>query len=62
MELKRPGSEAVEAAIKLARKATGRQNVIAFQGAYHGRTFGSGALTRSKPVYTQSSGPLMVSK
>ncbi|WVQ85429.1 4-aminobutyrate transaminase [Cryptococcus sp. DSM 104549] len=53
------GSEAIEAAIKVARKATGRQNVIAFQGAYHGRTFGSGALTRSKPIYTQSTGPLM---
>lgn len=53
------GSEAVEAAIKLARKATGRDNIIVFQGAYHGRTFGSGALTRSKPIYTQSTGPLM---
>lgn len=53
------GSEAVEAAIKLARKATGRQNVIAFQGAYHGRTVGSGALTKSKTIYTQGSGPVM---
>ncbi|WVO17843.1 4-aminobutyrate transaminase [Cryptococcus depauperatus] len=53
------GSEAVEAAIKLARKATGRQNLIAFQGAYHGRTMGAGAMTRSKPIYTQSTGPLM---
>ena len=50
----------MEAAIKLARKATGRQNVIAFQGAYHGRTVGSGALTKSKTIYTQGSGPVMV--
>ncbi|WVF70880.1 hypothetical protein IAT40_005675 [Kwoniella sp. CBS 6097] len=53
------GSEAVEAAIKLARQATGRQNLIVFNGAYHGRTMGSGALTRSKPIYTQGTGPLM---
>ncbi|KAK8865845.1 4-aminobutyrate transaminase [Kwoniella newhampshirensis] len=53
------GSEANEAAIKVARKATGRQNIIVFQGAYHGRTMGSGAMTRSKPIYTQGSGPLM---
>ena len=32
------GSEAVDNAIKLARASTGRQNVIAFQGGYHGRT------------------------
>ncbi|TYJ54973.1 4-aminobutyrate transaminase [Cryptococcus floricola] len=53
------GSEAIEAAIKLTRKATGRQNLIVFQGAYHGRTMGSGAMTRSKPIYTQGTGPLM---
>ncbi|WWD17970.1 4-aminobutyrate transaminase [Kwoniella shandongensis] len=53
------GSEAVEAAVKVARKATGRQNIIVFQGAYHGRTMGSGAMTRSKPIYTQGTGPLM---
>ena len=56
------GSEAVEAAMKVARKATGRQNIIAFQGAYHGRTMGSGALTKSKTIYTQGMGPLMVSR
>lgn len=54
------GSEAVEAAVKLTRKATGRQNLIVFQGAYHGRTMGSGSMTRSKPIYTQNTGPLMV--
>lgn len=55
------GSEAVEAAMKLARKATGRTNLITFQGAYHGRTYGSGAMTRSKTIYTQGTGPLLVS-
>jgi 4-aminobutyrate aminotransferase len=42
------GSEAVEAAIKLARTATGRQQFIAFYGAFHGRTLGALALTASK--------------
>jgi 4-aminobutyrate aminotransferase len=55
------GSEAVEAAMKLARQATGRQGIICFQGGYHGRTMGSGAITRSKTIYTQGTGPLMVS-
>lgn len=53
------GSEAVEAALKVARKATGRQNVIVMQGAYHGRTMGSGAMSKSKTIYTQNGGPLM---
>jgi len=35
------GSEAIEAAIKLARKYTGRKEIISFQGAFHGRTYGS---------------------
>lgn len=39
------GSDAVEAALKLARKATGRAGVIAFSGAYHGMTLGSLAAT-----------------
>ncbi|KIJ49489.1 hypothetical protein M422DRAFT_777435 [Sphaerobolus stellatus SS14] len=53
------GSEAVEAAIKLARTATKRQNIITMQGAYHGRTYGAMAVTRSKTVYSQGVGPLM---
>jgi 4-aminobutyrate aminotransferase len=48
------GSEAVEAAIKLARAATGRQQFIAFYGAFHGRTLGALALTASK--YKQKEG------
>jgi 4-aminobutyrate aminotransferase len=39
------GAEAVEASIKLARKATGRPNVIVFQGGFHGRTLGTVSLT-----------------
>ena len=42
------GTEAVEAAIKLARHHTGRPNVIAFFGAFHGRSLGSLSLTASK--------------
>jgi 4-aminobutyrate aminotransferase len=42
------GTEAVEAALKLARHHTGRPNAIAFFGAFHGRTLGSLSLTASK--------------
>jgi 4-aminobutyrate aminotransferase len=48
------GSEAVEAAVKLARQATKKQNVIVMQGSYHGRTFGTMAMTRSKTVYGEN--------
>jgi len=53
------GSEAVENAVKVARAHTGRQNVVAFQGGYHGRTYGAMALTSSKSVYGVGFGPLM---
>ncbi|CAH0475936.1 unnamed protein product [Peronospora belbahrii] len=53
------GSEAVENAVKLARHATGKSRVIAFQGGYHGRTFGAMSLTSSKTVYSAGFGPLM---
>src|SRR5690349_8491114 len=42
------GAEAVEAAMKLARYHTKRQNIIAFYGAFHGRTMGALSLTASK--------------
>src|SRR5688572_4641224 len=42
------GTEAVEAAMKLARHHTGRPNIIAFLGAFHGRSLGSLSLTASK--------------
>lgn len=42
------GTNAVEAAIKLARKAKGRENIFAFMGAFHGMTMGSLALTTDR--------------
>ncbi|KAH8119157.1 acetylornithine aminotransferase [Phellopilus nigrolimitatus] len=53
------GSEAVEASIKMARLFTRKQNVIVMQGAYHGRTFGAMALTKSKTSYFDGTEPLM---
>jgi 4-aminobutyrate aminotransferase len=53
------GTEAVEAAIKLARYHTRRQHIIAFFGAFHGRTMGSLALTSSKPQQRRRFAPLM---
>jgi len=53
------GTEAVEAAIKLARYYTGRQQMIAFLGSFHGRTMGSLALTASKAVQKKGFAPLM---
>lgn len=52
------GAEAVENAIKIARVATGRQNVIVFSGSFHGRSAGTMALTTSKAVYRTGFGPL----
>src|SRR5262245_20395478 len=52
------GTEAVEACLKLARYATGRQNIIAFIGGFHGRTMGSLALTASKAIQRRGFGPL----
>lgn len=45
------GAEAVEGALKLARSATSKQNVIVFTGSFHGRTAGTMALTTSKTGY-----------
>ncbi len=53
------GTEAVEGAIKLARAATGRQYVISFFGAFHGRSYGSVSLTASKAKYHAGFGPLL---
>ena len=53
------GAEVVEASIKLARKATGRPNVVAFLGAFHGRTYGAVSLTASKAKYHAGFGPLL---
>src|SRR5262245_35998910 len=53
------GTEAIEAALKLARYATGRKRFIAFYGAFHGRTLGALSLTASKPVQRRGFGPLL---
>ena len=52
------GAEAVEAALKLARRATGRSEIIAFLGAFHGRTYGAVTLTASRAKYHTRMGPL----
>lgn len=56
---KNSGSETVEAAVKLARMATGRPNVIVFQGSFHGRSVGAMSMTTSKTVYRAGYQPLM---
>jgi 4-aminobutyrate aminotransferase len=53
------GTEMVEAAIKLARHATGRQYIVGFLGGFHGRTYGSVSLTASKAKYHARFGPLL---
>src|SRR5512135_1204735 len=52
------GAEAIEGAVKLARAATGKQNIIVFSGSFHGRTAGTMALTTSKTIYRAGFGPL----
>jgi 4-aminobutyrate aminotransferase len=53
------GTEAIEGAIKLARYATGRPNLLAFIGGFHGRTLGALSLTASKAVQRDGFGPLL---
>jgi 4-aminobutyrate aminotransferase len=53
------GAEAVECALKIARYHTGRQHVIAFLGAFHGRTMGALSLTASKPQQRRRFSPLV---
>ena len=53
------GAEAIECALKLARYHTKRQNIIAFFGAFHGRTMGALSLTASKPQQRRRFAPLM---
>ena len=53
------GAEAVEGALKLARHATGRPNVIVFQGSFHGRTVATMSMTTSKTIYRAGYQPLM---
>lgn len=53
------GAESIEGAIKLARYYTKRSRIIAFQGAFHGRTYGAMSLTGSKIVQRQGFGSLL---
>ncbi|MBU0581632.1 MAG: 4-aminobutyrate--2-oxoglutarate transaminase [Alphaproteobacteria bacterium] len=52
------GAEAVENAVKIARAATGRTNIIAFSGAFHGRTLMTSALTGKVAPYKKKFGPM----
>src|SRR5260370_6558122 len=53
------GTEAIEAAIKLARYHTRRDKIIAFYGCFHGRTLGSLSLTASRAVQRKGFGSLL---
>jgi 4-aminobutyrate aminotransferase len=53
------GSEAVEAALRLARHATGRPNLVVFHGSFHGRTLGAASMTTSGTRYRAGFAPLM---
>jgi len=53
------GTEAVEAAIKLARHYTGRKNLVAFYGAFHGPTMGALSLSASESLQRQHFGPFV---
>jgi 4-aminobutyrate aminotransferase len=55
------GAEAIEAALKLARRVTGRPGIIAFRGAFHGRTFGAASVTSSSINYRLGYEPLLPS-
>ena len=55
------GAEAVEAAVKMARKTSGRQGIIAFRGGFHGRTMGSVTYTTSKARYREGYHPVLPS-
>jgi 4-aminobutyrate aminotransferase len=53
------GSEAVEAALRLSRQATGRPNVVVFSGSFHGRTVGAASLTTSGTKFRSGYSPIM---
>jgi 4-aminobutyrate aminotransferase len=57
--LSNSGAEAVETVIKLARVRTGRQKIVGFFGAFHGRTYGAMTLTASKPIQREGYGPFV---
>jgi 4-aminobutyrate aminotransferase len=53
------GAEAIEAALKLARRHTGRNRALSFLGAFHGRTYGALSLSGSKPMQRRGFSPLV---
>ncbi len=53
------GSEAIEAALRLTRQATGRPNIIVFHGGFHGRTVAAASLTTSGTKFRSGFSPLM---
>jgi 4-aminobutyrate aminotransferase len=53
------GSEAVEAALRLSRQATGRPNIVVFHGGFHGRTVAAASLTTSGTKFRSGFSPLM---
>ncbi|OYN94349.1 aspartate aminotransferase family protein [Enemella evansiae] len=53
------GSEAVEAAVRLARMATGKPNIVVFQGGFHGRTVAAASLTTAGTRFSAGFSPLM---
>ena len=53
------GAEAVDGAIKLARRTTGRPGIVAFRGGFHGRTMGATTLTTAKAAYQEGYAPLL---
>ncbi|MGH8791561.1 MAG: aspartate aminotransferase family protein [Stackebrandtia sp.] len=53
------GSEAVEAALRLSRQATGRPNIVVFQGGFHGRTVAAATMTTSGTRFSAGFSPLM---
>jgi 4-aminobutyrate aminotransferase len=53
------GSEAIEAALKLARRVTGRPGIIAFRGGFHGRTIAAASITSSNINYRLGYEPLL---
>ena len=53
------GSEAIDAALKLARRVTGRPGIVAFRGGFHGRTFGATSVTSSNLNYRTGYEPLL---
>lgn len=55
------GAEAVDGAVKLARRVTGRPGIVAFHRAFHGRTLGATSLTTAKAKYREGYDPLVPS-